>query len=451
MANDSKQRWWILGAMGAILGVILLDETVVAVALPSIRKDLGLSVLTGHWIVNIYLLTLAGLACASGRLADILGARMLICAGLVIFGASSAFGGFAATGSELLLARMLQGVGAALIFPLSLVLVSMSFPEGERGKALGLYGAIGTSFLALGPLVGGLLTEYLSWRWIFWVNPPIVLGVALVTLLFWRDPPLKHESAFDWRGLILLVGGLSLTVFAMMEGPDRGWGQPDVFLPLGAGLLLLCLFVPVERKRVNPLIAVALFGNGTFTASNLIVFCAQFLKISVFVFGALYFQTELGLSPLMAGVALIPSVLPPMLIAAWVGKVSDTRGTRIPSLAGVFGASLCLAALAFAMGEGLHIVIFAALLMVGVALPFMFTPPRNAIMSAVPPGMHGQASGITMTAQLLGGTIGMAVCSMVFSITSSFPAVFLAPMLLCLAAFLIGFFAIKAPQPRAPA
>lgn len=446
MTGDSSKRWWVLGAMGAILGVILLDETVVAVALPTIQRDLGLSVLTGHWIVNIYLLTLAGLACAAGRLADILGARMLICLGLAIFAGSSAYGGFAATGSDLIIARMLQGVGAALIFPLSLVLVSTSFPERERGKALGLYGAIGTSFLAMGPLVGGLLTEYLSWRWIFWVNPPIVLGVAIVTLLFWRDPPRERESQFDWRGLVLLVGGLSLTVFAIMEGPDRGWTKPVVFLPLGVGLLLLVLLVPAERHRANPLIAVKLFANGTFTASNLIVFCAQFLKISVFVFGAMYFQTKLGLSPLMAGLALIPAVLPPMFIAAWVGKISDTRGPRLPSLAGVFGAILCLSAIAFGMAEGSHPVVFAGLLMVGISLPFMFTPPRNAVMSTVPPSMHGQASGITMTAQLLGGTMGMAICSMVFSITGSFPAVFFATWLLCAAAFLIGVFAIKAPS-----
>ncbi|MEM8956633.1 MAG: MFS transporter [Pseudomonadota bacterium] len=449
MTRDSNKRWWILGAMGAVLGVILLDETVVAVALPTIRKDLGLSVLTGHWIVNIYLMTLAGLACAAGRLADILGARALISAGLVIFGASSAYGGFAATGSDLLVARMLQGVGAAMIFPLSLVLVSMSFPESERGKALGIYGAIGTSFLAMGPLVGGLLTEYLSWRWIFWVNPPIVLGVAIVTLLSWRDPPHDRETEFDWRGLILLVGGLSLTVFALMEGPDRGWSQPDVFLPLGVGLLCLALLGPAERHRAYPLLAVKLFADGTFTASNLIVFCAKFLKISVFVFGAMYFQTEVGLSPLMAGLALLPSVLPPMFIAVWVGKISDTIGTRLPSLAGVFGAMLCLSAIALGTGEKSQLVVFAGLLMVGVSLPFMFTPPRNAVMSTVAPGMHGQASGITMTAQLLGGTIGMAICSMVYSVTGSFPAVFMATALLCAAVFVIGFFAIKAPKREA--
>ncbi|MEM9255971.1 MAG: MFS transporter, partial [Pseudomonadota bacterium] len=183
----NKQRWWILGAMGAILGVILLDETVIAVALPTIQQELSVTTLAAHWFVNIYLLVLAVLAGAAGRLADIVGARWLLISGLLIFGCASTFGGFATSGTELFAARLVQGVGAALIFPLSIFVVTAAFPEEERGLALGLYGAIGTSLLTLGPLVGGLLTEFLSWRWIFWVNPPIVLAVALITWVCWKD------------------------------------------------------------------------------------------------------------------------------------------------------------------------------------------------------------------------------------------------------------------------
>ena len=173
--TQGNTRWWLLAAMGAILGVILLDETVISVALPTIQKDLGLSRLQSHWTVNIYLLVLACFAGAAGRLGDILGARWLLSAGLLIFGLASAAGGFSESGLDLLLARAIQGLGAALIFPLSLLILIRSFEEHERGLALGLYGAIGTIFLSMGPLIGGVLTEYISWRWILWVNPPIVL------------------------------------------------------------------------------------------------------------------------------------------------------------------------------------------------------------------------------------------------------------------------------------
>ncbi len=421
--NDNT-RWWILGAMGAILGVILLDETVVSVALPTIRKDLGLSELDAHWVVNIYLLVLACLAGAAGRLGDILGPRRLLTAGLLIFGLSSALGGLSQSGTALILARAVQGVGAAFIFPLSLVLVTRSFEDHERGKALGLYGSIGTVFLSLGPLIGGLLTEYMSWRWIFWVNPPIVLIVAAITLGKWRDPPHLPELGFDWAGFLMLVVGLGMVVFAIMEGPDRGWTQPEVLVTLLLGAALLILFIPTERKSPTPLIAVSLFASSSFSAANMIIFTAQFVKIVLLVFGALYFQSVLGVSPLVAGIALLPSVVPQVLIATLAGKTSDRLGTRGPSLSGVFAGVVAVALIALGMQSRHTMFIFAGFLIWGCAVPFLFVPPRRAVMFSVPPALHGQASGISMSFQLLGGTVGMALGSTVYAVTQSFSQVF---------------------------
>ncbi|MEX0328565.1 MAG: MFS transporter [Ruegeria sp.] len=424
MRKETNRRWWVLGAMGAILGVILLDETVVGVALPTIQKEIGLSDLGAHWVVSIYLLVLAALAGAAGRLGDTIGTRALVVIGLLLFGVSSLAAGFANSGTAIILARALQGGGAAIIFPLSLVLVSMSFEERERGMALGIYGAIGTSFLALGPVVGGLLTDYLSWRWIFWINPPIVLIVALVTWVFWRDPPHRDEPSFDWPGLFLLVGGLALTVFGIMEGPERGWGETDVIGPLVIGVLMLGLLVVMELRVSAPLIAIRLFSNGTFAASNMIVLLAQFVKIATFVFGAMYFQKVSGLSPLMAGVALLPAVVPPVLTATLAGKAADTYGTRIPSLLGVLGTLLGLVAMAVGMALSTNILVYAGLLFSGIAISFLFVPPQRAVMMAVRPEMQGQAGGIVLSSQLLGGTFGMAICSTTYAMSGSFAAVF---------------------------
>lgn len=443
MGKTSNSRWWVLTAMGAILGVILLDETVVGVALPTIQSDLGLSSLSAHWVVNIYLLVLAALAGAAGRFGDIIGTRNLIIVGLLVFGIASLAAGYSQSGSGIVVARAVQGIGAAIIFPLSLVLVSMSFDEGERGMALGIYGAIGTSFLALGPVVGGLLTDYLSWRWIFWINPPIVLIVACITWVFWRDPPRRAEAGFDWAGLLLLVGGLTLTVFGIMEGPERGWERIDVIGPLITGIVMLALFVWVELRTTAPLIAMRLFSNGTFAASNMIVSLAQFVKIATFVFGALYFQKSSGLSPLMAGVALLPAVVPPVLTATYAGKAADAYGTRLPSLFGVLGTLIGLVCMAIGMGLDQNQFVFAGLLISGVAISFLFVPPQRAVMISVPPGMQGQAGGIVLSSQLLGGTLGMAICSSTYAMLGSFAAVFWVTAAISAAVLMYGYIAIE--------
>ncbi|MEM7172611.1 MAG: MFS transporter, partial [Pseudomonadota bacterium] len=236
---DNK-KWWLLGAMGIALGVFTLDETVVGVALPTMKRDLGLSTIESHWVVNIYLLVLSCLVAASGKVCDIVGFKRIFIGGFLLFGATSIACGLAHNDVSMLAARAAQGVGAAMIFPASMAMLSIIFPEEERGQAFGIYGAVGCIFLASGPFVGGLLTEFASWRWIFWINPPIVLAAAGVVWLFWEDPPRPPERApFDGGGLFNLVGGLTLTIFGIMQGPDLGWGSPTVWGTLLAGLAAL--------------------------------------------------------------------------------------------------------------------------------------------------------------------------------------------------------------------
>ncbi len=442
--NDKNRKWWILVAMGGVVGLILLDETVVGIALPSVRRDLGLSQVASHWVINAYLLVFAGLAAAAGKLGDVIGLKRLFILGVVIFGVSSLAAGFAQNGAWLITARAIQGIGAAVIFPSSMAMVTIAFPKEQRGLALGIYGAIGTVFLALGPLIGGFLTDVFSWRWIFWINPPIAAGIALMVAAAWVDPPREQATArFDYLGLMLLVSGLSLFVFALMQGPEWGWSNPAILALLIAGLALLATFVVVERRIATPLIDVDLFDSATFSACNLVVFAAQFSKIAVIVFGAIYLQNALNLSPLEAGLALVAAVGPAPFTAALSGRLADRVGSRIPTLAGLTAAGLALLWVGFAVVWDSYWLLLPALLVWGGASPFLFMPPQRAIMNAVPASKQGQAGGIAMTSQLLGGTIGMAVCGTLFVMTNDFRVVFLATAAWMLAVLLIGWFAIE--------
>jgi EmrB/QacA subfamily drug resistance transporter len=441
--TDSR-KWWVLAAMGAILGVILLDETVVGVALPTIQRDLGMSDVAAHWVVNAYMLVLAGLAAAAGKFGDIVGHKTLMNTGLLIFALASLACGFADGDTWLIVARGVQGIGAAIIFPSSLAMLTIAFPEEQRGLAIGIAGAIGTVFLALGPLVGGFLTDIASWRWIFWVNPPIVFMVGLIVAAAWVEPAREAPpERIDKAGLVLLIGGLSMLIFAIMEGPQWGWTDPVILILLADGAVLLFVFVLVELRRRAPLMEVDLFANPTFTACNLVIFAAQFTKMAVFIFGALYLQNALEMSPLMAGIALLPTVAPQPLAAPLAGKAADRFGARWPSLGGLIFMLAGLAWISAAVSWQSYVALFPGLLFWGLSMAFLFVPPQRAVMNAVPPFKRGQAGGIAMSSQLLGATVGMAVSSTIFSMTGSFQAVFVTGAALTLVVLVIGWLAIE--------
>ncbi len=439
-----RRRWWVLAAMGAVLGIVLLDETVIGVALPTISAELGLSDVAGHWVVNAYLLVFAVLAAAAGKLGDIVGLKRLFIAGVLTFGVASLLCGFAPGGAWLIAMRAVQGIGAAVIFPVSLAMVTISFPDRQRGMALGIYGAIGTTFLALGPFAGGLFTDLLSWRWIFWINPPIVVAIAAVIAVVWHDPPREGASErVDLRGLATLVLGLGALVFAVMQGPDWGWSALSVWLTLGLGLVMLTVFAVIESRMPAPLIEVDLFRNAGFTASNLVIFIAQFTKIAMFVFGALYLQNALGMNPLMAGTALLASVVPTMLTAAHIGRLADRVSARRLTLIGLLVSGAATLWIALAMTWQSYAALLPAMIVWGTAQNLLFLPSLRAVMGAVPAAKQGQAGGISMSAQLVGGTVGMAVCGAVFATTGSYGLVFLVTGLLTMAVLAFGAYAIE--------
>ncbi|MES0881268.1 MFS transporter [Roseibium sp. SCP14] len=411
LISESNRRWWLLGGVACVLGVILLDETVVGIALPTIQKDFGLTATEAHWVVNAYLLTFACFVAIGGKLADIYGTLRVFLTGLVIFGFSSIACGFSPSGGFLIAARATQGVGAAIIFPLYVAMVGMTFAKEERGFAIAVGGSVGTTFLALGPLVGGLLTDLVSWRWIFWINPIVTVGIGLIVSLTFRDVARPPGRRIDWIGLVLIASGMFAVVFGLMEADNWGWDNPGIWAFLISGCVLLVLFCRIETGLQSPLIEVQLFSSRVFTCSNLTIFMAQYAKVMLFVFVALYAQGQLGLSPLEAGAMVMLAPILQPFAALTCGRLTRKYPYRNLALFGISGTGMCLAWLCLVAPENSLVLFAIGLPLSGIAFPFLMVPSRAAIMDALPEHKHGQGGGIAMTFQMIGGTIGLSLSS----------------------------------------
>ncbi len=447
--NESHRKWWILAALSGVLAMVVLDETVVGVALPTIQRELGMSLVSGHWVINAYLLVFTVFVTTGGKLGDIFGHRWLFVSGLAIFGLASLASGFAEDGALLITARAIQGIGAAVIFPASVAMITAVFPVEQRGLVFGIQTAVGGTFMSLGPLVGGMFTEIFSWRWIFWINLPIAIGIASLVLAAWVPPPrdtrtslIDKLSSIDYRGLVTLVAGLGALVFAIMEAPDRGWLTPLTLILLLGGAVNVVAFVIIELRSSKPLIELDLFRNRTFTACNLVVFAGQFSKFAVVVFGALYLQHVLHFSPIQAGIALLAAVVPTLVTSIPAGRLADRFGVRWLSLTALLLNGSAMLWISYFVGWKGFGLLVPGLVIWGLALPFHFVPVRRAIMGTVSADKHGQAGGINLAAQLLGGTVGMTVCGTLLATTGDFRIVYLVSAGLALVVLFIGLFAL---------
>jgi len=426
LINDQNRKWIILFAASLAFGLIMLDETVIAVALPTIQHDLSMSFVLSHWVINSYLLVIAGFIAVGGKLGDIIGYRKLFVAGVLIFGIFSLAAGFAQSATWILTARAFQGFGAAVIFPASMALLALTFPADQRGMAMGIYGAIGSTCSALGPLIGGYLSDEISWRWIFWINVPLIACIMLIFLVAWREPALDtRQPRVDLSGLITLVIGISALVLAIMQGAEWGWGSSAIVSLFIAAAFFLGMFYIIELKVREPLIEVDLFKNGAFSSSNLVIFTGQFTKIAVIVFGALYLQQVLKMDPLKAGVALLPAMAPIPIMAILAGHATDKYGARYPVLIGLFLAALALVLMGLTVGTDRYLLLVPTLLAWGISVAWMFAPALVAVMNSVPAEKQGQASGIVLTAQIFGATIGLSVLSALLREIHTFRIVFI--------------------------
>lgn len=425
VVREGSRKWWILGATAAGIFMMLIDETVVGVAVPSLQDDLGLSAGGGHWVVNVYLLVMASLVALGGKLADVIGAGRNYVIGVVIFALASLAAGLAPTAEVLMLARVGQGVGAAIIYPMGLALVALVLPPQLRGFAIGVVAGSAAFAITIGPLVGGALIDALSWRWIFLINPIVAIPVLAVVVIFWREPERERRASLDVLGLVTLSLGLAGVVLGLMQADAWGWDSPRTLGAIGGGILALAVFTAYELRRKVPLIDLRLLRRGTVASGNLIVFTAQFTKAAQIVFLAIYFQQVLGMSALTAGLALVPAGILGLFASLVIGRLIDRIGARIPGLAALAVTAACMAWIAAGIVVESYALMVPALLLIGVSIQVLFAAPMTAISLTTPASLQGETSGIISTSQMVGGTFGIAIFSALITSGLSYATVFL--------------------------
>jgi EmrB/QacA subfamily drug resistance transporter len=413
--TDENSRWWTLAAMCFALFMVMLDNTVVNVSLPSIQRDLHASLSALEWTVNAYTLTFAVLLLTGAALGDRFGRRRMLAIGLSIFTVSSAAAALAPSILALDVARAFQGVGGAIVMPLTLTILSAAVPPERRGLALGAWGGITGLAIAFGPLVGGAVVSGISWQWIFWLNVPI--GLVLVPLVLLRlDESRGPWGRLDLPGLVLAGLGLLGITWGLIRGNALGWSSPEIVAAIAGGLAVLGAFVIWELRAPAPMLPMRFFRSRTFSLSNTSSLFFSFGMFGSIFLLAQYFQTVQGYSPLASGLRILPWTAMPMIVAPIAGAMSDRVGGHR-----LMGLGLTLQAIGLAWIAGVST---ATLPYVDIVIPFtisgagmalFFAPVANVVLSSVRDIEQGQASGANNAIRELGGVLGVAVLASIFA------------------------------------
>jgi EmrB/QacA subfamily drug resistance transporter len=392
--------------------MVVLDVSIVNVALPKMQSDLGLSENGLQWIINAYTLAFAGFLLLGGRAADLYGRRRLFLVGLLLFSAFSLAGGLAQSGGQLIGFRAAQGLGGAVLSPATLTILTTTFTEPKaRMRALGMWSAVAAAGGATGVLAGGILTDLLSWRWILFINVPIGVITALVARLVLVESKMEGKRpALDWPGALAITGGLSLVVYGIVSTDEHGWGSVDVLVPLLVGLVLIAAFVFIEAHHRSPLAPLRLFKSRSLVGANLVMVLLGSIMFGVFFFLSQYAQDVLGWSPLKTGFAFVP-----MPVAIIIGTQIATRivgrvGPKILLIIGPLFSTvglIWLAQLTTHSSYLWHVGAPGALITFGIGL--CFVPVTMAATGGVPPQDAGLASGLINTTRQIGGSVGLAV------------------------------------------
>jgi EmrB/QacA subfamily drug resistance transporter len=403
----------LLAVLLAIAFLDFVDASIVNVALPSIRRDLGFSVEHLQWVLSAYLLTYGGFMLLGGRLADLLGRRRLVVAGTLLFFASSVSGGAAQDPGTLVGSRLAQGVGAALMLPAALSVLTTTFNHPvDRAKALGAWGALGGLGSAVGVLLGGVLSDYLNWRWVFFVNPPVCLAVLFAIFkLLPADGP-RQRGRLDVVGAFLLTAGMLLLVYSIVEAPNRGWGAGRTVAGLvGAGALLL-VFALFELRQQHPLFPFSIFKIKGLGQADLTQVIAMAGFYSMFFFLTLYLQTVLGFSQLKAGVVYLPATFGVALTAGIASKLMLRTGTRPLIVLGAVLGAAGIFWLSFIPTHGTWLGnVFAPLEIMSFGVGFVFVGVTTAAQAGVPPQQAGLAAAMINASTWIGGALGVAIFS----------------------------------------
>ncbi len=406
--------WLVLCLVCLAQFMVILDATIVNVALPSIQKDLGISESSLQWIVNAYALLFGGFLLLGGRAGDLIGRKRVFLAGLVLFTASSLFCGLAQGETWLIFSRGLQGLGAALVSPAALSIVMTTFAEGkERTKAMGVWAAIAVGGGAVGLVLGGFLVETFSWPWIFFVNVPVGIGAFLFSLRFVPESKDEHmHRSFDLAGAVTVTGGLIALVYGIVRTSEAGWGSAEVLGFLGLAAVLLSAFVVIERRSVEPLVRLSIFSVRTVRAANLSMFIVAAGMFSMFFFNTLYLQRVLDYSPLQAGVAFLPFTAG-IIVGSGLSQVLIPKlGAREVPVLGVTLAALGLLYFLRLTPDGSYLVdLLPGIALTSIGMGFVFVPLTLIATSGVSTDDAGLVSGLFNTSQQIGGAVGLAVLS----------------------------------------
>ncbi len=406
--TEANRRWWVLATMTASLSMILIDQTVVAVALPTIQADLQVSTIGVQWIVNAYLLTLAAFVALGGRIGDLIGNGRAFKLGALLFVLASAACGVASSEAWIIAARAVQGLGAALLTPATGALVANAFGAEERGRAMGIYAGVSLVFLALGPLLGGLLTDLVSWRAVFFVNLPV--GALLLAAAHRALPRTTgRPGRVDWVGVPLIVLSLAALVLALMQSRAWGWDSPATLTLLAAAAVGLPVTVWWELRAREPLVELRLFRSANLSADAVVLAAVQFSMTGVAVLGAIWVQDVLGFTAIEAGLSLLPLTLPLLLIAPRAGALYDRIGPRGPVTVGCVLGAAALTWVALVLHHRSYGWLVPGYVVMGIGLGVMMTPANTDAMNAVPPALRAQASALLQTIRQLGATLGIAV------------------------------------------
>jgi EmrB/QacA subfamily drug resistance transporter len=414
MANAKTNPWLVLVIICMAQFMVVLDATIVNVALPSIQKDLGLSEASLQWIVNAYTLVFGGFLLLGGRLGDLLGRRQLFLIGLVIFTVASLSNGLATTEGWLIGSRALQGLGAALISPAALSIISTTFAEGaERAKALGVWAAIAIGGSAFGLVLGGVLTEYFSWPWIFFVNVPV--GIATFFLAWRLVPESRDEKAsrhYDVWGAVTVTGGLMSLVYAIVKAETEGWGSTTTvgFFVLSA--VLLASFLVIESRSKAPLVRLSIFNIRSLSVANVVMFLSMSGMFAMFFFNTLYIQDVLGFSPVQAGFAFLPFTAGIMVSAGLASQFAPKIGVRLVAGIGMIltaGGMLLLTQLPVHGSYAADVL--PAIIISSLGMGAVFMPLTLIATTGLANEDQGLASGLFNTSQQVGGALGLAILS----------------------------------------